>query len=348
MSTSNQSQIFDLEFLDKCPICNSEKLKQIYHKVEDRIFFTPGAWNVFRCGSCFSGVLNPRPTALTIKNAYREYYTHAPTQVEVVNSISLKNKIFKKFADSYREYKFSSDIKLLSRLISAAAFFAPMQRLRIEAGMRNLPTHSFGKQLLDIGCGGGDFLLLAKKVGWDVIGVDPDPKAVDVAQKKGIKVFLGGIEALNNEEYGEKFDYITLSHVIEHVHNPISLHKDCYRLLKKGGIIWIETPNFNSLGLKHYGSSWRGLEVPRHLVLFNRISLESILKISGFSSIVDAPYRPLCLAMFEASEIIAAGIDNLEAVKSSKKTTSMAKKAENQCQKNVNIREFITIKATKK
>ena len=52
--------------------------------------------------------------------------------------------------------------------------------------------------------------------------------------------------------------------------------------------------------------------------------------------------------MFEASEIIAAGIDNLEAVKSSKKTTSMAKKAENQCQKNVNIREFITIKATKK
>lgn len=347
MSSSNQSEIFELEYLDKCPICKCEKLLQLYPKIEDKIFFAPGVWGVFQCHSCFSGILNPRPTALTIKNAYIEYYTHASTQVED-NATPLKNKFLKKFADSYREYKFGDNVKLLSRLISVLAFFAPMQRLRIEAGMRNLPSHSFGKRLLDIGCGGGDFLLLAKKAGWDVTGVDTDPKAVTVAQKKGIKVFLGGIEVLHNDLHDEEFDYITLSHVIEHVHDPISLLKNCYRLLKKGGGIWIETPNINSLGCKYYGSNWRGLEVPRHLVLFNRASLESVLKISGFTSIIDQPYRPLCLPMFQASELIAAETHHLDSFNPTKNIYVMAKKAEKECLNNINIREFITVKAEKK
>ena len=63
---------------------------------------------------------------------------------------------------------------------------------------------------------------------------------------------------------GEKFDFITLRHVIEHVFDPVALINSCYALLNDSGILWIETPNGKSAGYDIYKSSWRGLEPPRH------------------------------------------------------------------------------------
>ena len=77
-----------------------------------------------------------------------------------------------------------------------------------------MPKLETSKRLLDLGCGNGDYLFIARSAGWDVVGVDADSKAVSVASEKGIDVRLGNIEILDPSK--EQFDVITLSHVIEH------------------------------------------------------------------------------------------------------------------------------------
>ena len=99
------------------------------------------------------------------------------------------------------------------------------------------PKKKANERLLDLGCGNGSFLLRARCAGWDVVGLDPDPKAVEVACSQGLDVRLGDLGTLDPSI--EQFDVITLAHVIEHVHHPAKVLEACYRLLRTGGFLWI-------------------------------------------------------------------------------------------------------------
>jgi 2-polyprenyl-3-methyl-5-hydroxy-6-metoxy-1,4-benzoquinol methylase len=135
---------------------------------------------------------------------------------------------------------------------------------------------------LDVGCGSGGFLLHAQQAGWNAIGGDPDKAAVEQANRQGLKVSQGDLKPFADQQH--IFDYISLCHVIEHVHDPVADIKNCYRLLKPGGELWIETPNINSAGYKKFGRNWRGIEAPRHLIIFNHNSLRQALLDAGFLS----------------------------------------------------------------
>ena len=179
--------------------------------------------------------------------------------------------------------------------------------MMLDRDYRHLPRlPAGGGTLLDVGCGSGAFLQTAKSCGWDVVGVDPDPKAVANGLRLGLNVRQGGIEQFLGEE--KSFDIITLSHVIEHVHDPAALLKAIYRLLKPGGQLWLETPNIDSLGHHYYMKNWRGLEPPRHLTLFNQYSLKKMLFATGFNAIQKkSGPRPL-LPITRASEAIKHGL----------------------------------------
>lgn len=139
-------------------------------------------------------------------------------------------------------------------------------------------------------------------MGWQVHGIDMDPKAVEMACSRGLHVECGGIELLSHE--AQKYDVITMSHVIEHVYDPFELLCQLHRLLKPGGSLWIETPNLASLGHHYFESNWRGLEPPRHLVLFNSVSLVDTLKRAGFISIKQQWRGLVAIALFAVSEAI--------------------------------------------
>jgi len=134
-----------------------------------------------------------------------------------------------------------------------------------------------------VGCGSGHWLGQAAAAGWDGCGVDTDPVAVTKARAAGLDVRLGPIEAWSDDPCS--FDAVTISHVIEHVSDPAALLKQAFLLLRPGGSLYIDTPNIDAPTHSEFGRSWRGLEAPRHLVLFSERCLIGLLTQQGFVDI---------------------------------------------------------------
>ena len=335
-----------LEHVEHCPVCGCAERKQLYTGLTDRVFrCAPGRWDLYQCQNCRSGYLDPRPTQATIGIAYRTYFTHKKDSSEPFERLTGIRRIRRMLANGYRNYRLGANLQPASRIGIVAAILLPRQRMIIEADLRHITRAEPGMRLLDVGCGSGEFLAYARSAGWEVVGVDPDPKAVEVARNRGLDVRKGGIEVLDPE--WDRFDGITLNHVIEHVHEPLTVLERCYALLKPGGWIWLETPNLDALGHKRYRANWRGLEPPRHLVLFTRFSLVQALERAGFQGVQDQPYRPLCADIFAASEAIASGEDPVRAAPMTKEVRRAAKAAERRAKHDPTVREFITVKAWK-
>ncbi len=130
------------------------------------------------------------------------------------------------------------------------------------------------KNLLDVGCGTGDFLQTIKQNNWKVFGIEPNNQARVIANKKvGNTVFK--IEELLNFE-PHSLDVITLWHVLEHLPNLEDHIQVFKQLLKSNGTLVIAVPNYKSYDAKHYKEFWAAYDVPRHLWHFNQ---NSILKL---------------------------------------------------------------------
>ena len=119
--------------------------------------------------------------------------------------------------------------------------------------------------------------------GWICKGIDFDKDAIANAQSKGLDVSHGDLFSKEYEK--ETFDAIIMNHVIEHVTLPIEIITECHRILKKGGVLVMITPNSDSRGHLRYKRHWRGLEVPTHLHIFTTRSLALAAHTAGFKKI---------------------------------------------------------------
>ena len=126
-------------------------------------------------------------------------------------------------------------------------------------------------KILDIGAGTGDFLLECKNQNWDILGIEPNDKAKEIAVGKGIK-FGNTIEKLESNS----FDVITMWHVLEHVPDVEHQVAELKRLLKPSGTIIIAVPNFKSYDANHYKEFWAAYDVPRHLWHFSKTAIEKL------------------------------------------------------------------------
>lgn len=125
--------------------------------------------------------------------------------------------------------------------------------------------------LLDIGSGTGDFLKQAKTNNWNISGVEPNESARKLAQEKGIYL-KQSIEDFKEE----KFDVITLWHVLEHLPNLEEAISKLEDLLNSGGTLIIAVPNYKSYDARYYKSNWAAYDVPRHLWHFSRKTMERL------------------------------------------------------------------------
>jgi len=296
-----------LEHLGRCPVCDSTARTVLHEHLVDEVFrVAPGQWTSWTCAQCGSGYLDPRPTQATIGQAYGNYYTHQEAIGRVASEkLGLLLRIRRALSNGYFNARYGADYQPASRLGLWLARLLPRQREALDVSFRWLPKPKPGQRVLDVGCGNGGFLLKAREVGWQVMGVDPDPEAVATARQKGLEVRLGSIEVFDGES--ELFDAITLSHVIEHVHDPKFVLADAYRLLKSGGTLYLDTPNIDSRGSRIFEQHWRGMEAPRHLVLFNVSGLHWLLEQIGFTVIPLQRHRTVA-GMFLSSHRLAQGL----------------------------------------
>jgi SAM-dependent methyltransferase len=275
------------EFLGHCPICKSAKAQVMYDGLRDGAFGVPGAWTLRRCSDCAVAYLDPRPTLASIGAAYSTYYTHqdipfkSPAQGLAVLLSTIVQSIIEVRDLLYVKFIWPHDAPIGRIFRPMFEKLAPRPIAAVACKLRHLqPAAHDGACLLDIGCGDGAFLPTAERLGYAAVGIEPDPVAVQRGVAKGRRIRHGTLEA--NGLPADSFDHITLSHVLEHFHDPVAALDEVCRLLRPGGRVWITQPNLGSLGLVEFGSSWRGLEPPRHMVLMTPNRLIELLQARGF------------------------------------------------------------------
>ena len=265
-----------------CFMCGSRGELQ-YEGLRDRLFGVPGLWNFKMCSNAECGLiwLDPMPADLDIWKAYERYYTHRDHFSKETWIRRAYRKAQQGLLAHYYGYR-NGNTAFFDRIIGSLIYFHPGRLADTIFSVFYLNAIPHGR-LLEVGCGSGRMLKAMQDKGWHAVGVDPDPIAIKNAKSKGLVVHQG---ILADQKFkNDSFDAIVLSHVIEHVPDPLSLLKECERVLKPGGHLVLITPNNKSFCHQLFKSDWRSLEPPRHLYVFNLETLKQISRKAGFHNV---------------------------------------------------------------
>lgn len=258
-----------------CPLCGANDSSVVLHWREAEL---DAELRVVRCRHCDLVYTNPRPTPETIGRFYPNDYS----------CYELREAASRRWKARLRARA--------QRLVLRADFGYPPQptdklerlgarlgRAWLRGGQRRsewIPYRGEGK-LLDFGCGAGAFLQRMREAGWRVEGLDMSAVAAHTVMRgRDIKVHVGTLP--HRDLTAESFDCITMWQALEHVHEPRLTVREAGRLLRPRGLLLIAVPNLASWSFEHFGRSWFGLDVPRHLTHFTPTTLNALLAAEGF------------------------------------------------------------------
>lgn len=266
--------------LKKCLICGSDQWKSLFIN-PDRLHGVTGEYHYQRCNSCYTVAQNPVIVLEDLHLCYTsDYYTHCTFQLEMPetskivsvdellsNNVNFRIAVRQAIANSVRQRPTKGIIGMIGKSLAYSRFLR--ERVFYNLVVDEMLLHSnVSKKVLDIGCGAGYLLRGLQSVGWEAEGVEWDEQAAKIASlNSGTKVYAGDFRKLNLPL--ASYDLITLTHVFEHLHDPIIALEHLKKLLTPSGRIVMITPNPTSLGAKLFKKYWYPWEVPRHLVLLS-------------------------------------------------------------------------------
>lgn len=261
-----------------CVICGSAGRPR-YTALRDRLFGAPGEWALAECarGECGMLWLDPMPIPEDIGQAYSEYYTHQEGSLSRHSLSRLLETAKRAFLANRWGYAFEGSLP--EKLLGVLPYLYPGCRIRLDFSVMWLGPGGRGR-LLDVGAGSGALVERMGALGWKAEGLDFDARSVEAARSRGLTMHLGGLPQMRFPD--ESFDAVTMSHLIEHVHDPVRWLAEAKRILKPGGRLALATPNTRSLLHGRFGRHWFALDPPRHLHLFNRDALATALRKAGF------------------------------------------------------------------
>lgn len=219
--------------------------------------YTKNNYNVIKCIHCSYVYINPRPDLDFLSTFYNDCYTGKCYDIDTYNT-------YYTLIYSYIE-RAKHDIEFIKKYKKTGT-------------------------LLDIGCGLGHFLSVAKDNGFICTGTEISNESIKYAEQKyNLNIKEGDITNINFNE--DKFDIITIFDVLEHVINPDTIIKKIYNIVNSDGYVFISVPNVDCLQSKLKGKNWTQMIPPNHLNFFNTKTLTKLLENNGFK-IIDIKSLP--------------------------------------------------------
>jgi len=229
-----------------CPICSSKNHNK-WRTVRDRFDVVPGQeFTIVYCEDCGFRFLNPRPDPESVRQFYEP--------------------------DGYDPFLSTKDkFSIADSLYSIARSFSMWRkRLLIE------DFHRSGN-LLDVGCGTGEFPRYMQGFQWHVAGVEPAERAREFVASQGIQICESLMDVPTRE-----YDVVTLWHVIEHLHDLDNAVQKLSVLTKPGGHLVLAMPNVEAYDARRYQTNWVALDTPRHLYHFTEPDTVKLFRQTAF------------------------------------------------------------------
>ena len=238
------------------PSCERPPVKACHICESVRVYylFTTSDYRVVRCDNCGLVFLNPQPSNEELGKIYGANYFLGSDSAEGRQAVT--------------------EIKQAT----ASLYLSEIRRYRgPESG-----------RLLEIGCGDGDFLVLAEADGWQVTGIEYSSAACEKTRKrlKNGEVLCGELQSARLP--AASFDLCAISDVLEHVRSPLDFLLEIHRVLKPGGILFVATPSIDSWSARFMRQKWMEFK-PEHLTYFDRQTLQMALFRAGFRDVIVQP-----------------------------------------------------------
>jgi spore maturation protein CgeB len=231
-----------------CPLCDApwEDQSALFEKQ-----FRHGSHKIVKCEECGLIFVNPQPTEAILSQIYSKDY---------FKSKEGKTEGYGDYMGNEREYRVQMGYRCLGWVEALA--------------------DDRDSRLLDVGCAAGFFLKAAAERGWSVRGVEISEFAAGFARHEmDLDVACG---TLSQAAYSDnEFDVVTMFDVIEHCPNPKEQIRECRRLLRPGGLIFIDTPNIESRTAIEQGENFWLLKAD-HLLYFSPDTISRLLCECGF------------------------------------------------------------------
>jgi 2-polyprenyl-3-methyl-5-hydroxy-6-metoxy-1,4-benzoquinol methylase len=139
-------------------------------------------------------------------------------------------------------------------------------------------------RLLDVGCGSGEMLAVARERGWEVQGVEPvEQSATYAVKERGLDV-----RAVLLQESGlpeRSYDVVSAFHVLEHMPDGLGFLRTMTRWVRPGGCVVVETPNWRSVARRTSGAAWPYLRPLEHVAHYTPTTLASTLRRAGLTPV---------------------------------------------------------------
>lgn len=235
-----------------CAVCGGSGFSAIARGRDYELQTCANLWEFRQCGGCGHVQLDPRPAVSALRAIYPPHY-YSYDMAKSVGRVAMAGK---RFLD---RRKFAHILGHLGR--KARAY-------------------------LDIGCGDLKYLELMRASGMSparLYGLELDERVVARGRERGYRVYGESVETSASIPLGA-IDLATMFHVIEHVADPGAVVRKIATWLAPGGVLALETPNFDSLDARLFRSGyWGGYHIPRHWHVFSRQSLTTLLEQNGFT-----------------------------------------------------------------
>jgi len=135
-------------------------------------------------------------------------------------------------------------------------------------------------RMLDIGCNRGTFLKVARERGWECYGIDVNKNVKEECEESGIKFMAVSLEKVKLKQ--RYFRVVVMNDVVEHLHDPREAIRKVGKVIEKGGVLFMVTPDVGSVPARMLRGKWYHIKPNEHLVYFSRKTIRKLLEDAGF------------------------------------------------------------------